>query len=235
MQLIVHNPIGCSKWISRSLTLHIESCSESLIVERVVVSSSKRGKWLVLPVVTVVMAADSGIVARLNRFSGDCIIELLMSIHKYSTESDKHTTLKWSSRIRFGELSWKSEKVLHKAWSRNQIAITSYSSYHSPSSSARHVKKALELHIHFSISENEEAVGRCYFYLATWLRTSLGWFANQISRHDAISGSVPVEFRRRARIALFKVDGECLRKRAENRFKLRPEASAREELPVVAS
>lgn len=143
MQLIVHNPIGCSKWISRSFTLHIESCSESLIVERVVVSSSKRGKWLVLPVVTVVMAADSGIVARLNRFSGDCIIELLISIHKYSTESDKHTTLKWSSRIRFGELSWKSEKALHnmEKKSRNQIAITSYSSYHSPSSSARHVKK----------------------------------------------------------------------------------------------
>lgn len=61
--------------------------------------------WLVLAllvVVAVVMAADSG---RVNRFSGDCIIELLMRIQRYMTDRDKHTMLKCRSKIRFGELS----------------------------------------------------------------------------------------------------------------------------------
>ena len=106
--------MGCSKCIRTSFKLHIESQIDSPKGARVVTSQPA----LRYVAVTVVIAADSGV----NWFSGDCMMELLMRIHKYSTDNDKHTTLKCSSKIRFGEFNWMQEKLKKScfgySWSR---------------------------------------------------------------------------------------------------------------------
>lgn len=90
------------------------------------------------------MAADSG---RVNRFSGDCIIELLMRIHRYTTDRDKHTMLKCRSKIRFGELSWNGSastncirieilsSLIDKSFSLFSITLRNYSFFNKESDS----------------------------------------------------------------------------------------------------
>lgn len=201
MQLIVHNPIGWSKWISRSLTLHIGSCRESLFGDSVVVSIQM---WFVLPVVAVVMAADSGIVGKISRSSGDCIIELLIRIHRYSTDSDKLTMLIWSSKIRLGEFSWK--------WKSKQRHCTTRPACVSENKLPSLLIHRITLHHHHHATVEQRKQGSSIFNRETVIFTwPLDWgpaglFANQISSHGALLGSWKLE-----QFALWRGEGRRLR------------------------
>lgn len=144
--------------------------------------------------------------------------------------------MKQQNSIGWVQLEMKEQTAaLHNAtgmceW--KQIAIASYSPYHSPSSSARHGWTEKAPHPFF----NRETV---YFYLATWLGdqpgfslikfqvTALIWVRENLN--NSLCCEVKVD------------DYELIQKReksAENRFHvdaIKPEASAREDASVVAS
>lgn len=235
MQLIVHNPIGWSKWISRSLTLHIGSCRESLFGESVVVSIQM---WFIaLLVVAVVMAADSGIVGKISRSSGDCIIELLIRIHRYSTDSDKLTMLIWSSKIRLGEFSWKWKSKQRHCTTRPacvsenklpSLLIHRITLHHHHHATVEQKSKALPFSIEKRLFLPGHLIGdQSGFSLIKFQVTALFWVRENLN--NSLCGEVKVD------------DYELIQKQekpAENRFHvdaIKPEASAREDASVVAS